>query len=58
MPNLTLENLSVLRAFAVKMTFCSEVTDAVRTNFALGHPTFVLSPALASGASVVSFVVN
>ena len=46
MPNLTLENLSVLRAFAVKMTFCSEVTDAARTNFALGHPTFVLSPAL------------
>ena len=39
---MTLENLSVLRAFAVKMTFCSEVTDAARTNFALGHPTFVL----------------
>ena len=25
-----LENLSVLRAFAVKMTFCCEVTDALR----------------------------
>ena len=48
MPNLTLEKLSVLRAFAVKMTFCSEVTDAARMNFALGHPTFVLSPALVS----------